>query len=104
MAIALIATLMLASFSIEIRIISPLLRYVRNHPERLRIALPSAIAVRFPLDLVAGAMVSFIFTCALLCNCTQTSKHAPSKQFCVNVLVLFKQCDKTVTVLRNLTI
>ena len=47
------------------------------------------------------AQYRFISACALLCRCTQTSKPAAGKLFCVNVIVLFTQCDKTVTVLRS---
>jgi len=50
------------------------------------------------------AHILCIFNCALLCMCTQTSKRAAGKQFCVNVIVLFKQCDKTATVLRQVWI
>ncbi len=38
----------------------------------------------------------------LLCRRTQTSKLTAGKSFCVNVIVLFTQCDKTVTVRRRI--
>jgi hypothetical protein len=41
---------------------------------------------------------------ALLCSGTQTSKPIAGKQFCAETIVLFVQCDKTVTVLRKIAI
>jgi hypothetical protein len=50
------------------------------------------------------AQYRYTSACALLCRCTQTSKPAAGKSFCVNVIVLFTQCDKTVTVLRRIAV
>ena len=69
--------------------------------EGKRIALPSADAVLFPLNLMPASWLIYLYQRIYCAGAHKTSKRIAIKQFCDSAVALFGQCDKSVTVIRD---